>query len=266
MSDRETFMARWSRRKRASAQEGESAEPSAPADDAAAQAPQAIEAPQAIGAPQAVGAPQAADAPQPGEHALGAPADARASDAPASHEEASPVPQLPSIESIVAESDVRAFLAPGVPPELTRAALRRAWSADPKIRDFIGLSENSWDFNDPGAMPGFGPLELTEEIRQEISRMIGRSLGEDVPDVPGPPPPDVAEPGPEPPPGQAKSAMLASPAGAAPQPPVPDAPGQEARGQDAPVVNADGVAGASAPDRDRSDRVLKPRHGRALPQ
>ena len=250
MSDRETFMARWSRRKRASAQEGESAEPSAPADDAAAAASQAI------------GAPQTVDPPQPGEHALGAPADARASDAPASHEETSSVPQLPSIESIVAESDVRAFLAPGVPPELTRAALRRAWSADPKIRDFIGLSENSWDFNDPGAMPGFGPLELTEEIRQEIARMIGRSLGEDVPDAPGPPPPDVVEPGPEPPPAQAKSAMLASPAGAAPQPPVPDAPGQ-----DAPVqVNADDVAGASAPDRDRGERVLKPRHGRALPQ
>jgi hypothetical protein len=62
-----------------------------------------------------------------------------------------------------------------VPPELTRAALRRTWSADPKIRDFIGLSENSWDFNDLGAMPGFGPLELTEEIRHEIARMIGRS-------------------------------------------------------------------------------------------
>jgi Protein of unknown function (DUF3306) len=251
MSDRETFMARWSRRKRASAQDGESAEPSAPADDAAAQAPQAIGAPQAAGAPQAIGAPQG------GELALGAP-----SDAPASHEDASPVPQLPSIESIVAESDVRAFLAPGVPPELTRAALRRAWSADPKIRDFIGLSENSWDFNDPGAMPGFGPLELTEEIRQEIARMIGRSLGEDVPDAPGSPPPDVAEPEPEPPPAQAKSAMLAPPAGTVPQP-----PGQDARGQDAPVqIKADDVAGASAPDGDRGERVLKPRHGRALPQ
>jgi hypothetical protein len=252
MSDRETFMARWSRRKRASAQEGESAEPSAPADDAATAAPRAIAAPQAIGAPQG------------GELALGAPADARPSDAsaPASHEEPSSVPQLPSIESIVAESDVRAFLAPGVPPELTRAALRRAWSADPKIRDFVGLSENSWDFNDPGAMPGFGPLELTEEIRQEIARMIGRSLGEDVPDVPGPPPPDVAGPEPEPPPAQAKSAMPASPVGAAPQPPVPDAPGQDAPGQ----IKADDVAGASAPEGDRIERVLKPRHGRALPQ
>ena len=227
----------------------ESAERSAPADDAAA------EAPQAVGAPHG------------GESALGAPPDARPSDAPASHEDARPVPQLPPIESIVAESDVRAFLAPGVPPELTRAALRRAWSADPKIRDFIGLSENSWDFNDPGAMPGFGPLELTEEIRQEIARMIGRSLGEDVPDAPGPALPDLVEPGPEPPPAQAKSAMLASPAGAAPQPPVPDAPGQDVPGQDAPVqIKADDVAGASAPEGDRGERVLKPRHGRALPQ
>src|SRR2546427_3946420 len=111
MSDRETFMARWSRRKRASAQDGESAEPSAPADDAAAQAPQAVEASHA------------------GEDAIEAAADAPAADAPTSHEDASSTPQLPPIESIVAQSDVRAFLAPGVPAELTRAALRRAWSA-----------------------------------------------------------------------------------------------------------------------------------------
>src|SRR6185295_18574503 len=53
---------------------------------------------------------------------------------------------LPPIDSITAISDVRDFLRAGVPAELTRAALRRAWSADPAIRDFIGLAENSWDF------------------------------------------------------------------------------------------------------------------------
>jgi hypothetical protein len=53
---------------------------------------------------------------------------------------------LPPIESIGAESDIRCFLAPGVPVELTRAALRRAWVVDPRIRDFVGLSENSSDF------------------------------------------------------------------------------------------------------------------------
>jgi hypothetical protein len=54
--------------------------------------------------------------------------------------------KLPPIESITAQTDIRAFLAPGVPAHLTRAALRRAWASDPKIRDFVGLSENSWDW------------------------------------------------------------------------------------------------------------------------
>ena len=79
---------------------------------------------------------------------------------------------LPSIESITAETDIRAFLTPGVPAELQRAALRRAWSADPAIRDFIGLSENSWDFNAPGAMAGFGPLELTDDLRRMIAQLF----------------------------------------------------------------------------------------------
>jgi hypothetical protein len=55
---------------------------------------------------------------------------------------------------------------------LTRAALRRAWSADPTIRDFIGLSENSWDFNAPGGVPGFGSLKA-EDARRLLARVMG---------------------------------------------------------------------------------------------
>ena len=62
---------------------------------------------------------------------------------------------LPPIESITGVTDITAFLRKGIPAELSRAALRRAWAADPAIRDFIGLAENAWDFNDPNAMPGF---------------------------------------------------------------------------------------------------------------
>src|SRR5260370_39637743 len=69
---------------------------------------------------------------------------------------------LPPIESIDAATDITAFLRKGIPQELSRAALRRAWAADPAIRDFIGLAENAWDFNDPNAMPGFGPLDCSE--------------------------------------------------------------------------------------------------------
>lgn len=83
------------------------------------------------------------------------------------------VRSLPPIESIAATTDIRPFLAPGVPPELTRAALQKAWRNDPAIRDFIGLSENSWDFNDPNSMHGFGPLHLTDEMKQMVSQMLG---------------------------------------------------------------------------------------------
>jgi len=68
---------------------------------------------------------------------------------------------LPSLEQIAADTDISAFLQSGVPAELTRAALRRAWASDPAIRDFIGIAENQWDFNDPDGIPGFGPLPAT---------------------------------------------------------------------------------------------------------
>jgi hypothetical protein len=86
---------------------------------------------------------------------------------------------LPPIESITADTDIRAFFAPGVPADLTRAALRRAWAADPKIRDFVGLAENAWDFNNPDSIPGFGSLELTTEIRREVARIAGEFLPKD---------------------------------------------------------------------------------------
>jgi hypothetical protein len=77
---------------------------------------------------------------------------------------------LPTIESIVADSDIRQFLQAQVPEELTRAALRSAWTADPAIRDFVGIAENQWDFNDHAAMAGFGPLDAT-------SFLVAQALG-----------------------------------------------------------------------------------------
>jgi hypothetical protein len=34
----------------------------------------------------------------------------------------------------------------------------RALVLDPAVKNFIGLSENSWDFTVPGGIAGFGPL------------------------------------------------------------------------------------------------------------
>jgi hypothetical protein len=83
--------------------------------------------------------------------------------------------RLPPIDSIDAATDISAFLRKGIPQELSRAALRRAWTADPAIRDFVGLAENAWDFNDPNAMPGFGPLDCSAE---QIDALVGRIVGD----------------------------------------------------------------------------------------
>lgn len=81
---------------------------------------------------------------------------------------------LPSIDEIDAATDITTFLRKGIPQDLSRAALRRAWAADPAIRDFVGLAENAWDFNDPTAMTGFGSLDCTsEELAALVERIVG---------------------------------------------------------------------------------------------
>lgn len=135
MADPESFLARWSRRKRdAAPQESKRSRPeSIAAEDSST----------------------AAGPPMPGD--VAPPFD------PAS---------LPPLDSIGPGTDIRPFLVAGVPAELKRMALRRAWSADPAIRDFVGLSENAWDFNAVGAAPGFGAID-EETVRQLAKKMAG---------------------------------------------------------------------------------------------
>jgi hypothetical protein len=99
------------------------------------------------------------------------------------------ITSLPSLESIGANSDIRAFLQRGVPVSLTRAALSRAWSADPAIRDFVGLSENSWDFNAPDSIPGFGPLNA-DEVRQAAAQFFNPPAAETTGQTPAAKPQD----------------------------------------------------------------------------
>jgi hypothetical protein len=147
----EGFLARWARRKRQAAEQKRAPQPTEQATGE--HVPEA----QAESGRSHPGTAEAARPALPGD------ADAAPFD----------VSKLPSLESITADTDIAAFLGPGVPAELTRAALRRAWVADPKIRDFVGIAENQWDFTVPGGAPGFGPLESTEEIRRLAARIVG---------------------------------------------------------------------------------------------
>jgi hypothetical protein len=95
---------------------------------------------------------------------------------------------LPSIETITFDTDIRGFLQHRVPAALTRAALRQAWASDPAIRDFIGIAENQWDFNDPTAMPGFGPMQETDDVPTLLARALGGhdKLADMIPEIPAP--------------------------------------------------------------------------------
>jgi hypothetical protein len=80
---------------------------------------------------------------------------------------------LPSIELIDAATDIRPFLEACVPEDLARAALRSTWSADPAIRDFIGIAESQWDFNDPASIPGFGAHVAADYLSSLAAHSIG---------------------------------------------------------------------------------------------
>jgi len=139
MTDRENFLERWSRKKA----EAEREVADAPAEPVRAVGDRAAEPSDA--------APPASATPKPEFD----------------------ITSLPSLESITKATDIRAFLTPGVPAELTRAALRRAWTADPAIRDFVGLQENDWDFTNPNGVPGFGEISPDYDVKKLLAQIFG---------------------------------------------------------------------------------------------
>ena len=158
MTAPDNFLSRWSRRKREAATE---APQPAQALEATKNADAGAEAAECVAQDEAVAEPSP-DLPNPNPEIL------------------------PSVESITETTDIRGFLRSGVPAELTRSALRRAWTSDSSIRDFIGIAENQWDFNDPGAIPGFGPLCAIDDAPALLKQALGRidEAAEAVPDLP----------------------------------------------------------------------------------
>jgi len=198
-----------------------------------------------------------------GDHAEPAqeePSEARGS-AFSSRAAAEPIPpetelsNLPPIESIDAATDITAFLRKGIPQELSRAALRRAWSADPAIRDYVGLAENAWNFNDPNAMAGFGPLDYSaEQVDALVRRIVGGAMevAESDPLV------EAAEAGGQPAPAEPGFVQLASPVKEITDPRPLDEPA---------AVETPANSAASQPVAASEDNRLRRRtHGGALPQ
>ncbi|MCC2688261.1 MAG: hypothetical protein K0S21_1064 [Rhizobiaceae bacterium] len=159
MSDGNVF-SRWSRRKLDARQNGPKEKAATPSPEAGLLAePVEAEAAEAQLADAGLVEAQPADA---------EPADAE----PA---EAETPETLPRLEDLHADSDLSAFLRKGVPAALRNSALRKMWSLDPVIRDYVGPAEYAWNFNEPGSMAGFGPLEPNSAVVNFLST-AGRSV------------------------------------------------------------------------------------------
>jgi len=87
---------------------------------------------------------------------------------------------LPPIETIADGSDIKPFLARGVPASLKNAAMRRLWSASPSVRDYADPAvDYAWDWNAPGGVPGGGGTLTERGVAKMVKDLIGGSPTEE---------------------------------------------------------------------------------------
>jgi Protein of unknown function (DUF3306) len=88
--------------------------------------------------------------------------------------------KLTKVEDLTAESDITQFLQKGVPDALQKLALRKMWSLDPAIRDFVEVAENQWDFNVPGGIHGlFEEVAEGTDVRIWMAQATQSVFGDD---------------------------------------------------------------------------------------
>ncbi len=92
---------------------------------------------------------------------------------------------LPDIDTLSSRTDITAFMNNAVPEALRNAALRKIWALDPAVRNYVGEAlDYAWDWNTPGAIPGFGEAVASEQTREFVRNMLaGPSEHENVIDA-----------------------------------------------------------------------------------
>lgn len=144
---------------------------------------------------------------------------------------------LPPLDSLHAGSDFTQFLRKGVPLALRQAALRKAWVADPLIRDFRNPLDYGWDFNTPGGLP-HGFADTLGEVGEGLKKLLRQAVGE-----PEPPAEGEAAPEPEAPPPAEEPLLVA----------------------EVPVPKPETILPEPSEEDDREYMPSRRRHGGALP-
>jgi hypothetical protein len=154
MKEEEGFLRRWSQRKRAER------------EDAAEAGAEGLEAVPEVAVGEGGAEPVPESAPEP--------------DALTPEE----VAALPPVEMVSDLVELRRYLSKGVPDLMRRAALRRIWRLDPRIRDHVDVAlDYAYDWNTPGGVPGSGALVSRAGVARMADALFTREPGR--PEQPG---------------------------------------------------------------------------------
>ena len=83
---------------------------------------------------------------------------------------------LPSLDDIIPGSDVSVFFQKHVPETLRAAALRKLWTTDPDIKDFIEMADHQWDFTNPDAIPGWSSTVDGVDLKAMVDKIFGGAV------------------------------------------------------------------------------------------
>ncbi len=179
---------------------------------------------------------------------------------------------LPRIEDLTEGSDISAFLRAGVPRALQNAARRQVWMATPAIRDYRDPAvDYAWDWNTPGGVPGDGCAPSPERAARMLRDLFApraptaRTDPESLDVAAADPAPAVSAPdggAPAADPARAQADGVAVPV-------AEDSP-KDAQGDDdrTAAIASGGVASGGTPARTAQASAPSPlrrRHGGALP-
>lgn len=157
--EQEGFLTRWSRRKAQSLRGEVPPEPAADAEDTA---------------PQQV----AETAPEPPAETEGPTAVDDTGEAGA---EPQAPPELPSLDSLGADSDYSAFMGKDVPADLKQQALRKLFRS-PKFNVRDGLDDYDLDFSKPEPLGDIITAEMRYRVERELERLAGLDEDGEIPE------------------------------------------------------------------------------------
>lgn len=170
---------------------------------------------------------------------------------------------LPRLEDVTGNTDLKPFFKRGVPQSLRKAAMRKVWLGNALIRNHDDPAvDYAWDWNSPEGVPGAGGTVAREKVAKMIDDLINKVKGKSEETVAPDPAVEPGEAGTEAVEGAVEGAVEAAAAEAVPAPQA--AVATESRRLSVPKEASPETPSAASEEKG-THRVPARSHGGAVP-